>query len=246
MYVDIGILVAFVAGILSFLSPCILPLVLPYISFISGISVLNMKDKNITTRDRVLIILSTAYFVLGFTIVFLLFGIVAGQIGGILISIKDIMSRIAGIIILAFGLHLIGIIRISFLDYERRITSFTPEKSNFFTSFVMGLLFAFGWTPCIGPILGGITSIAFYSGNLIYGGVLLFVYSLGLSIPFLLVSIFINSAVSLISKLKKVVKVVEVTSGIILILIGLALVTDSLGIISGYLLDLFPFLGTLG
>lgn len=243
---EVGIPIALIAGLLSFISPCILPLILPYISLISGISISTIKEGQITSKDRLTIILSTLFFVIGFTIVFIVFGVVAGQFGGILAEAKNILSKVAGAIIIIFGLHILGIIRIPFLDYEARIKNFPTQRANFLTAFIMGLLFAFGWTPCIGPILGSIIGIAFYEGNTTYGAILLSVYSIGLAIPFFIVAIFINSAVSLIAKLKNVVRFVEIVSGIILILIGIALITDFLGVISGYLLDLFPFLGNLG
>lgn len=243
---EVGIPIAFLAGLLSFLSPCILPLVLPYISLISGVSISSIKAGSVGKGERVRIIISTFYFVIGFTVVFIVFGVVAGQVGGFLVSLKDILSRVAGVTIVIFGLHLLGILKIPFLDYEKRINNFSPDKSNFFTSFVMGLLFAFGWTPCIGPILGSIVGIAFYGGNVYYGALLLGVYSLGLAIPFFVVSIFVDSAVSIISSAKKLVRFVEIFSGIILVLVGIALITNTLGIISGIILEIFPFLGKLG
>lgn len=243
---EIGIPLAFIAGFLSFLSPCILPLILPYISLISGVSVASIKSGVIGSKERLRIILSTLYFIVGFTIVFIVFGIIAGQVGGVLVSVKEIFSRVAGVIIIIFGLHLLGILKIRFLDYEKRFGNFSTENTNFWTSFVMGVLFAFGWTPCIGPILGGIVSIAFYSGNVVYGGVLLGVYSIGLSLPFFIVSFFIDSAILVLAKLKKIVKFVEITSGVILILLGLALLTNTLGAISGYIIDIFPFLKSIG
>lgn len=243
---EVAIPIAFLAGVLSFLSPCILPLILPYISLISGVSISSIKSGVVGVNERVKIVISTFYFVIGFTFVFIVFGVVAGQVGGFLVSLKDVLGRVAGVIIVLFGLHLLGILKIPFLDYEKRISSFSPDKANFFTSFVMGLLFAFGWTPCIGPILGAIIGIAFYGGDVAYGALLLGVYSLGLAIPFFIVSIFVDSAVSIIYSARKLVRIVEISSGVILILIGLALITNTLGIVSGFILDLFPFLGTLG
>lgn len=243
---EVGIPISFLAGILSFLSPCVLPLILPYISLISGISISNIKSGEIGGKERIKIILSTIYFILGFTLVFIVFGVIAGQVGGVLITIKEVAARIAGIIIAIFGLHLLGILKIPFLDYEKRISNFSPDKANFVTSFIMGLLFAFGWTPCIGPILGAIVGIAFYSGNASYGALLLGIYSLGLALPFLVIATFIDYSVKIISKFKKTVKLIEITSGIILIFIGIALITNTLGMISGWILDLFPFLSKLG
>ncbi|MFN4245819.1 MAG: cytochrome c biogenesis CcdA family protein [Brevinematia bacterium] len=242
---EISVIVAFFAGVLSFLSPCILPLVLPYISFISGISVYEIKLGKIDVRSRSKIVLSTLYFIIGFTLVFILFGIVAGYIGGVLISVKDLLSRIAGLVFIAFGVHLLGIFRIPFLDYEKRF-NISVSGGNFVTSMGIGMAFGFGWTPCIGPILGGILGIAFYSANTWYGALLLATYSLGLSIPFFIVSIFVNSALMILSKLKKLVKLVEIVSGIILILIGIVLLTGNLGLLANYILELFPFLLNLG
>ncbi|MGC8766443.1 MAG: cytochrome c biogenesis CcdA family protein [Brevinematia bacterium] len=243
---EVGIMVAFFAGILSFLSPCILPLILPYISLISGISLSSIKSGEIGKKERLKVILSTIYFILGFTLIFIIFGIIAGQIGGILITIKDILARVAGVIIIIFGLHLLGILKIPFLDYEKRVGNFSYNKTSFITAFVMGLLFAFGWTPCIGPILGTIVGIAFYSGNATQGAILLSIYSLGLALPFLIVAVFIDHSINLISRFRKTTKFIEVTSGVILIFIGVALATNTLGIISGWISDLFPFLVKLG
>ncbi len=243
---EIGISIAFIAGILSFLSPCILPLVLPYISIISGISISEIKMKQIGIKEKIKITKSTLYFIIGFTLVFIMFGIIAGQVGGLLVSIKEILSRIAGIIVIILGLHIIGILKIPFLDYEKKFNNFVFEKNNFITAFVIGMTFAFGWTPCIGPILGGIISIAFYSGNTLYGGLLLGVYSLGLSIPFIIISIFIDSAIKILSNLRVVVRWVEIISGVILVLLGITLITNTLGTISNYILEIFPFLGKLG
>lgn len=243
---EIGVILAFLAGILSFFSPCVLPLVIPYISLISGISVANIKSREIENRERTKIIFSTLCFVVGFTVVFILFGIVAGQVGGVLTPLKNTLSKIAGLIIIIFGLYLMGILKIPFLDYEKRIDILSSRRGGYLSAFLMGISFAFGWTPCVGPVLGGIIGIAFHSGNTVYGGVLLGVYSLGLSIPFFITSIFVNTAIRSMSKLKKTVSLIKISSGTILTLIGIAVATDSLGVVSNYIIELFPFLRGIG
>jgi len=150
---DITIPIAFLAGVLSFLSPCVLPLVLPYISYISGVSISALKGGEIKGSERIRVILSTLYFILGFSIVFITFGVIAGQIGGVLVNIKEWIGRIGGVIIIILGLHMVGIIRIPFLDYEKR-ADMSNLKGGYLVSLLIGMAFAFGWTPCIGPLLG--------------------------------------------------------------------------------------------
>jgi cytochrome c-type biogenesis protein len=242
---DITIPIAFLAGVLSFLSPCVLPLVLPYISYISGVSISALKGGEIKGSERIRVILSTLYFILGFSVVFITFGVVAGQIGGVLVNIKEWIGRIGGVIIIILGLHMVGIIRIPFLDYEKR-ADMSNLKGGYLVSLLIGMAFAFGWTPCIGPILGGIIGITIYEGNPILGAVLLGTYSLGLGLPFFLTSIFINVFVKLISKFKNAVRITEIVGGIIIILLGIILISSSISIISSFIIKVFPFLATFG
>ncbi len=242
---DITIPIAFLAGVLSFFSPCVLPLVLPYISYISGVSISTLKSGEIKQNERLRVILSTLYFILGFSIVFITFGIIAGQLGGLLVNIKEWIGRIGGAIIIILGLHMIGIIRIPFLDYEKR-ANISNFEGGYLTSLLIGMAFAFGWTPCIGPILGGIIGIAVYEGNTILGATLLGIYSLGLGLPFFLTSIFVNAFVKLISKFKNAVRITEIVGGIIITLLGILLVSSSISIISSFIIKVFPFLATFG
>ncbi|MEN2998702.1 MAG: cytochrome c biogenesis protein CcdA [Brevinematia bacterium] len=236
---EVSIPIVFLAGLLSFLSPCVLPLVLPYISLISGISVSNIKQGKISVRDRVRIVISTLYFTIGFTIIFIVFGVIAGQVGEILSSVKEILSRVMGIIVLVFGLHIIGLLRIPFLEQEKRIGNFSSEKASFLTAFLMGVSFALGWTPCVGPILGTVVGIALHSGSMLYGGALLGVYSLGFSLPFFIISVFIESSVSMLSKARKALRAVGLISGGILVLVGILLITDTMETVSQYFIGIF-------
>jgi len=237
--------VAFLAGVLSFLSPCVLPLVLPYISYISGVSVSVLRSNELAKSERVKVILSTLYFILGFSVVFVLFGVIAGQIGGVLISFKDWIGRLGGVLIALLGLHMIGVIRIPFLDYEKRV-DVSNYSVGYLSSLFIGMLFAFGWTPCIGPILGGIVGVALYSGNALYGAFLLGMYSLGLGIPFFLTSLFVDYFIQFISKFKRAVRITEILGGIIILVMGILLLFSSISVVSSFIIKLFPFLSNLG
>ncbi len=238
---DVSLLAAFGAGIISFISPCVLPIIPGYISFISGVSVEDMG--NISRKREVLkkVTLNSVFFVLGFSVVFVLLGATASFIGKFLISKLPLLNKIAGVIIVIFGLHLMGIFKIPFLNYEKRFHSET-KGLGYLGSFVVGLAFAFGWTPCIGPILAGILTIAANQSTIGQGIILLSFYSLGLGLPFLITAVSFNTFLGAFSKVKKHFRTVELVSGAFLVLIGVLIFTNSLGIIARFLLKIFPWL----
>ncbi len=237
---EISIITAFVAGIISFVSPCVLPLVPGYLSFMSGVSLDEIKESgNKGVMKKVT--LNTLFFVLGFSLIFIAFGATATVFGQFLGQNKTLFSRIAGILVIIFGLHFMGVYKIKWLLYEKRIDTQTKSVS-YLSSFLIGLAFAFGWTPCIGPILAGILSIASTQESVTQGIILLAFYSAGLGIPFLLTGLAFNSFVAVSSKLKRHFRLIEGIGGVLLVIVGVLLVTNTFGILSGYISSLFPWL----
>ncbi|MDY3113599.1 MAG: cytochrome c biogenesis protein CcdA [Helicobacter sp.] len=232
------LLISFLAGILTFLSPCVLPLIPAYLSYISGISLQNLKDsKTLTLKQRVRILFSAAFFVLGLGVVFILIGAVAARIlsGGILLS--PFVRYIAGGILILFGFHILGFFKIPFLNYQASLkleSKFTFLR-DFFTPFLLGVSFALGWTPCVGPILAAIISLA--SLDSANGILLLCLFTLGLSIPFLLSALLITYAFGALESLKKHLRVIEIISGSLLILIGFLVLSGGMGYISQFLVE---------
>lgn len=239
---NVNILTAFVFGLLSFVSPCVLPIIPGYISFISGKSLQDMRDDDASAKRTILS--NTIVFILGFTIVFVLMGAAATSIGKFLNDNLTIISKIAGVIIIVFGLHMIGIFKIGFLNYEKRF-HLQDKKLGILGSFTVGSAFAFGWTPCIGPILAGILAIASQQETVYQGIVLLFVYSLGLGIPFFLTALSINKFFTVFNRVKQHFHTIEVVGGIMLVAVGVLMITNYLTIIASYLAKWFPFLNEL-
>jgi len=232
---EVSLMAAFVAGLFSFVSPCVLPLVPGYISFISGVSLEDMeknKKQNMNT-----IIISSLFFIMGFSLIFILLGATATFIGSFLLEKAFILKKIGGIIIIIFGIHMSGLYRIKFLDYEKRVYTKTKPVNIILGPFLMGLAFAFGWTPCIGPILAGILVYAGTQETVYQGILLLTVYSAGLGIPFLLTAVAITKFYSFSNKIKKHFKTIEIAGGALLMLIGGLMLTDSFQKIVSYFLD---------
>jgi cytochrome c-type biogenesis protein len=226
-------LAAFVAGLASFLSPCVLPLVPGYISLISGASVDDLRLEQNSSRMRTVMVNSIT-FILGFTLVFVMLGAAATSIGRLLREYKGLMGQIAGAIIIIFGLHLTGILKISALYADKRMHNVGAGKSPW-GSFLVGFAFAFGWTPCIGPILAAILTIAASQHTVSKGILLLFIYSLGLAVPFLLTSLGIDRFLAFYGRFRRHLHAVEVASGVLLIVIGALFVTRHFTVLSGYL-----------
>ena len=239
---NVNILTAFVFGIISFISPCVLPIVPGYLSFISGYSfdeMLNSSRPELFKR----VTLNSILFIIGFSIIFIALGASATFVGQFLLQKLNIFSKIAGAIIIIFGLHMVGIFKISFLNYEKKFHS--DKKIGPLGSLVAGLAFAFGWTPCIGPVLAAILTIAAQQDTVGKGIMLLSVYSLGLGIPFLITSLSINAFLSFFGKFKKYIRWVEVGGGALLIIVGFLIMTNNLTVLSSYFAKWFPFLNQL-
>ncbi len=224
---SVSILTAFAAGLISFLSPCVLPLVPGYISIISGFSLDQLKEGTQKTALTRSVVLSSIMFIAGFSITFISLGASATWLGQILVTRMVLLRRLASLVLIVFGLHLMGIFKINFLYRDKRFNNVAKPKGAF-GALVLGLAFAFGWTPCIGPILAGILTMASTKQDVSQGIVLLAVYSLGLGIPFLLTSLGINKFLAFYSRFKRHFHAVEVMSGILVIAVGLLIMTDNL------------------
>jgi len=222
---------AFIAGLLSFLSPCVLPLIPAYFSFITGYSLEELTGGS-NEKIRKKVILSTCLFVVGFSLVFVSMGASASYLGGLMYTYKKFIRIIGGFLIIILGIHLTGCIRIPGLDFEKRI-SVEKKPLHFLGTLLIGMAFAAGWTPCIGPLLGSILIIAGNQETVWQGIVLLGVYSTGLALPFIVVSIFINFLLIFIKKASKVLKYVNIVAGVVLIIVGLILVSNKLYVFSG-------------
>jgi len=233
-----AMLVALLAGVLSFLSPCVLPIVPPYLADMGGISVGEMKDG--TQKHRV--ILPALCFVMGLSTIFLLLGFTASAFGSFVLENQVLLARISGGIIILFGLHFLGIIPIPALHRELRVDAGDQGGSSF-GAYVLGLAFAFGWTPCIGPQLGAILSLAMQEGSMERGTILLGVYALGLGLPFLIAAVFIEKSMHLMGKLKRHMKLIERLMGGLLILVGVMLLTGAFTDFSYWMLEMYDFLG---
>ena len=232
------LVIALGAGLISFLSPCVLPLIPGYISYISGSSLNELiEKKNINLIPIIL-------FTVGFSIVFIIFGAASTFLGQILLQNSFELRIVAGLVIVIFSLHIIGIINIKFLNYEKRID--TNISSNFFSPILIGMAFAFGWTPCIGPILGSILVLAATEESLSKGILLLSFYSFGLAIPFILSGYLIQRFLIFSKNFKKNIKLVSKIGGIILLITGILIITNQLQALGYYLLDIFPFLQKFG
>ncbi|HXZ79667.1 MAG TPA: cytochrome c biogenesis protein CcdA [Terriglobales bacterium] len=229
---------AFVAGLLSFLSPCVLPLVPGYVSLISGASIENLS----TREERVLrtVMLNSLMFIVGFSLVFIALGAVASSLGQLTHRFYPLLTRVAGIIIIIFGLHLTGIWKIKAFYADKRMHG-VQGSSSAWGSFLVGFAFAFGWTPCIGPILATILAIAASEDTVLKGVMLLAVYSAGLAVPFLLTSLGVDLFLAFYGRFRRHLHTVEVVSGVLLIAIGVLILTRHLTMLSGYLAFLNRF-----
>ena len=234
----IELTIAFGAGLISFLSPCVLPLIPGYISYISGSSLNELVEKkNINLIPIVL-------FTVGFSIVFIIFGAASTFLGQVLLQNSYELRIIAGLVIVILSLHIIGIINIRFFNYEKRIQ--TNVSKNFFSPILIGMAFAFGWTPCIGPILGSILVLASTEDSLGRGILLLSFYSIGLAIPFILSGYLMQKFLIFSKNFKKNINKVSKIGGVILLITGVLIITNQLQALGYYLLDVFPFLQNFG
>ncbi|MBL4741000.1 MAG: cytochrome c biogenesis protein CcdA [Sneathiella sp.] len=245
---EISYLAAAGGGIVSFLSPCVLPLVPAYICLVAGTSLEQLeqeanKEGGSAINPRVIVM--SLIFVLGFSTVFILLGAGATYINKLLIQNLEIISKIAGGVIILFGIHMTGIIRIPLLYREARFNSIDAPR-NWAGAYIIGLAFGFGWTPCIGPILGTILAIAASKSSLTFGVGLLAVYALGLGIPFMLAALALNPFLRFVKGFRKYFKAMEIGTGLVIIATGLLIFTGQFQILAYWFLELFPGLATLG
>lgn len=231
--------VALLAGVLSFLSPCVLPIVPPYLAYMGGIS---MGEMTSAGQARRRVILPALFFVMGLSTVFLLLGFTASAFGAFVLNNQQLLAQISGVVVIIFGLHFVGLFRIPILDREMRMDA-GERGGSAAGAYVLGLAFAFGWTPCIGPQLGAILSLAAQEGNMQRGTLLLGIYALGLGLPFLIAAIFIERSMTLMTRLKRHMKLIERLMGALLLVVGLALVTGAFTDFSYWMLETYDALG---
>jgi len=231
---DVTIGLAFLAGLASFLSPCVLCLVPVYIGYLGGRAVggeLNSKNRWITFTHGLA-------FVLGFSLIFISFNILAAALGGLLLGVRTWLAKIGGLIVIVFGLHMIGVFRIPFLEYDVRIHSEINPRWGYISSFLMGIFFSAGWAPCIGPILGSIMTFAANGGSISRGILLGSAYSTGLAVPFLLAALGIGWVSTIIRRYGRIMRITEIVMGILLIAAGILLIMGSFNLLASYV----PFL----
>ncbi|RLL51539.1 cytochrome c biogenesis protein CcdA [Mariprofundus sp. EBB-1] len=237
---------ALLAGLLSFLSPCVLPLVPAYLSYISGVSVDELRqhdEASAGVRRRAL--MQSLWFVSGFSLVFIALGASATLLGQWMLSHMDMLGKVAGAIIVVFGLHYTGLIRIQLLMMDARFDAGGVNSNKGIGALILGSAFAFGWTPCIGPILGAILAVAGSQTNMLNGIFLLLAYSLGLAIPFLLAALATDSFLRWSQGFKRHLAIIEKISGVLLIAVGLLIFFGSFSVISAWLIDWFPALADI-
>jgi len=238
---------AFLAGLLSFLSPCVLPLVPPYLCFLGGLTIEDLAAKQESGRRvaSLSVFYAALAFVLGFTTVFVLLGASASAIGGVLADHMNVLGKVAGAVIIVMGLHFLGILRLSFLYREGRF-HMAERPAGLLGAYIVGLAFAFGWTPCVGPILAAILFVAGAEESVGQGALLLTVYALGIGLPFLAASLAARPFMSFMARFRRGMAYVEKTMGAFLVLTGLLFLTGSMADIAYWLLETFPALGEVG
>ena len=232
-------LIALFAGVLSFLSPCVLPIVPPYLAYMTGVNMNGLKQ-----RERSAFV-PALFFVMGLSTVFLIMGFAASAFGRIFLQYQGYLAQAAGVMIVIMGLHFLHVFRIPILDQEARLQAGKTDGGAF-GAYLLGLAFAFGWTPCIGPQLGMILSLAATGGEVSRGTGLLALYAIGLGIPFILAAIFVNRAISVMNRIKPWMKTIERVMGLLLVIVGVMLVTGAFSAFAFWLLETFPVLATLG
>jgi cytochrome c-type biogenesis protein len=241
---DVTIAAAFVAGLLSFLSPCVLPLVPPYLVYLAGASIERLAGAEPEPDVRRDAIGAALLFVAGFSTVFVALGASASAIGALIERYSGVLAILAGIAIIIMGLHFLGLTRFALLLREKRLPLAKPV--GLWGAYVMGLAFAFGWTPCIGPILAAILAVAASKATVAKGAGLLAVYSVGLGVPFLVAAFAVEPTAAFIARFKAHLGTVEKAMGVLLVLTGIAFLTGFVGQVSNWLIDMFPGLAQIG
>jgi cytochrome c-type biogenesis protein len=244
MAADVSIAAAFLAGLLSFLSPCVLPLVPPYLVYLAGASLERLADAEPEPEVRREAVGAALLFVAGFSTVFVLLGASASAVGALIQRYSEQLAILAGIVIIVMGLHFLGFTRVAILMREKRLPMSKPV--GLWGAYIMGLAFAFGWTPCIGPILAAILAVAASKETVAKGAGLLAVYSAGLGVPFLIAAFAVEPAAAFIARFKRYVAITEKAMGGLLVLTGIAFLTGFVGEASNWLLDMFPQLSKIG
>lgn len=234
----INLVIAFAAGVLGFFSPCVVPLIPGYLSFVSGVS---LWDMQLAERRRHLsrVLLATLVFILGFSVIFTALGASASFFGAFVLGNRQLLSRIGGVIIIALGLIMLGVIKVPGLARERRV-QITHRKGGVLGAFPIGMAFGFAWTPCVGPVLGSILTLAATSQRAADGAVLLFAYSLGLGLPFVATAVLLTTTFEALRSLGRYARVIETASGVFLIVMGAALVFDLVFRLNAWILQVFP------
>ena len=225
---SLGVGISFTAGVLSFLSPCVLPLIPSYVSFITGLSLEDVQ------RARRIALVNSLLFIAGFTVVFLALGATATIVGQLLFRQREWVSRIGGVLVILFGLYLVGAFNFGFLARDRRV-HVANKPLGYLGTFLVGMAFAAGWTPCIGPILGGVLTYTASSADLNRGLVLLFAYSLGLAVPFLLAALMIERFMATLQRYRSALAWTSRISGVLLILVGILMLTGAMSLMNGWL-----------
>jgi len=246
MVEQLTILGVLFAGVLSFLSPCVLPLVPPYLCFLAGTSLEELErgdaeDPALSRR----VMFASMCFVLGFSTIFVMLGAGANVVGQFLLSQREILSQIAGVIIIIFGLHFLGVFRVALVNMEMRY-HYQAKPAGLFGSYLVGIAFALGWTPCIGPVLAVVLAVASAQDTVGQGALLLMLYSLGLGIPFMLASFGVKPFLRFMSRFRKHIGVVEKAMGGLLVVVGVMFITGSFTDLSYWFLETFPGLATIG
>ncbi len=233
---------AFVAGLLSFVSPCVLPLIPGYLSFVSGLSLEEMRGTSATVaapQARRQVLIASIAFIVGFSLVFVSLGASASAIGGFVGKRLPLLGKVAGVVLVLFGLHMMGVFRLRWLESEKRVQT-RKRPAGLFGSMLVGIAFAFGWTPCIGPILAGILTIAGAQDTVGQGVKLLAVYSAGLGLPFLLTALAVNQFFAASARIRRYYHAIEIASGALLVAIGVLIFTNQFSVIARHLQNFLP------
>jgi cytochrome c-type biogenesis protein len=244
--VEVGYAAALLGGALSFLSPCVLPLIVPYLGFLGGVTLRAAPGGPVAEMpDRLRVLQAALFFVLGFASVFTALGATASAVSQLLQDHLETAALVAGAVLIAFGLHFTGLLRLSFLNFEKRFET-RQRPVSAVGAYVVGLAFAFGWTPCVGPILAGILTIAASRGSTLEGASLLFVYAMGIGVPFLLAAAFVTPFLRFVQRFRRHFRAVELAVGALLIGTGLMVMTGTFQEIGNWMIERWPGLGRFG
>lgn len=227
---NITVGLAFLAGLASFLSPCVFSLVPAYVGYLGG----RAAGGEASANNRWITFSHGLVFVLGFSVVFISLGLAASALGGFLYDARDLLAKIGGLVVIIFGLHMIGVFRIPFLEYDTRVQKLPDPRLGYLASFLMGVFFSAGWSPCVGPVLGAILTLAMNGGDLGFGAAMLTAYSAGLAIPFLIAALGIGWVTGLLRKHGKTMRYVEIAMGVILVIVGLMLIFGVFNLLANY------------